>query len=83
MKVISSFCFFKNKYFSFKQIINFCFLRKDTEDCSFDSTVCDLRAICDPVTHTCKCIQGYIGDGVICAPDTFVCFHMFSFFVLV
>ncbi|VIO91652.1 Uncharacterized protein BM_BM3447 [Brugia malayi] len=46
---------------------------KDIGDCTFDPTICDLRAVCDKSTHTCKCIQGYIGDGVICAPDTFDC----------
>uniref|UniRef100_A0A8R1U0Q1 Uncharacterized protein n=1 Tax=Onchocerca volvulus TaxID=6282 RepID=A0A8R1U0Q1_ONCVO len=46
---------------------------KDTEDCILDPKICDLRAVCNVSTRTCKCIQGYIGDGIICAPDTFDC----------
>ncbi|KAM3723456.1 Fibrillin-1 [Dirofilaria immitis] len=42
-------------------------------DCVSDPTVCDLRAVCDVSTHSCRCIQGYIGDGVICTPDIFDC----------
>ncbi|CAJ0942703.1 unnamed protein product, partial [Mesorhabditis belari] len=38
-------------------------------DCVDDPNVCDTRGECNKARRRCECTMGYIGDGIICAPD--------------
>ncbi|CAJ0578467.1 unnamed protein product, partial [Mesorhabditis spiculigera] len=44
-----------------------------TNDCVDDPTICDFRGECNPTKRRCECQLGYIGDGLICAPDPLDC----------